>query len=88
MTQPDTYSTQAQRLWEMTQTDWHISMVLTLTEPVCSFVSIYSDDDDLPSLRDFIGTDDANESIQKACDYMLENLGKFYAEHPDKNPPQ
>lgn len=86
MPQPEAYAAAASRLWELTLTDWHVRLDLTLTEPVCAFVSIVSDDSSLPKLDGFIGTGDANESIQMACEHMLKNLETFYSEHPNKRP--
>jgi hypothetical protein len=68
------YDAAAQKLWDITQTDWHVRVGLTLTEPVCAFVDIYSDDDDLPHIDGVIGTGDANESIKIACELMLKRL--------------
>lgn len=84
MSQPEAYSGQAQRLWDATGVDWHISMSLTLTEPVCAFVTIYSDDGDMPHVDGFIGNADANDSIRLACEHILKNLETFFAEFPDK----
>jgi hypothetical protein len=86
MPQPEAYASVADRLWEFTQTDWHVCLGLTLTEPVCAIVDLQSDDDDLPILKGFIGNGDANESIRLAGEYMLKNLEAFYSENPAKRP--
>ncbi len=80
------YDDVVDQLWEKTKTDWHVRLSNVLTEPTCAYVDLYSDDDDLPQLKGFIGDADANNSIKTACEYMLRNLDTFYAEHPEKLP--
>ena len=42
------------QLWDKTGADWHAEFSVVMTEPTCAVVSIYSDDDHLPSVRGYI----------------------------------
>jgi hypothetical protein len=68
------YEELANQLWERTETDWHVVVFHTLTEPTCAMVNICSDDDELPSIHGVIGTGDVEESIAKACEMIIEKL--------------
>ena len=85
-TEKPAYDNVASELWDLTKTDWHVTLYHCLTEPVCSYVDLVSDYEELPKLIGFIGVYDANESIRKACEYHIKNLEKFYAENPSKKP--
>lgn len=76
MSLPDVpYGDAATRLWEETETDWFVTVSLTLTEPVCAIVNIEPDDGSpLPALNGFIGGYDINKSVQDACEYLLRNI--------------
>lgn len=62
------------RLWELTLTDWNVSVSTIMTEPVCATVSIWSDNPILPRLDGFIGTSGLDESARLAGEYLLRNL--------------
>lgn len=68
------YDKYSGKLWDKTHTDWNVEVSHTLTEPVCAYVTLYSDDPNLPRLDNFIGCYDVNESISLACDHMLKLL--------------
>lgn len=70
------YEKYAGKLWAQTESDWHVYISHTLTEPVCCYVTLYSDDPNLPRLDNFIGIGDVNESIANACKHILKLLKK------------
>ncbi len=73
------YTDAATELWNLTKVDWYVTVEHILTEPVRAEVSLHSDDEGLPTLSNFIGTYDVNESIRLACEYHLETLRKHSA---------
>jgi hypothetical protein len=70
------YNEAAEALWDLTQTDWHVSVEYIITEPTCAYVSLRADDEKMPKLSNFIGTGDINESVKLACEYHLQTLRK------------
>jgi hypothetical protein len=75
MTPEPKYGDLAIKLWDVTHTDWHVSIEHVLTEPVCCSVSLTPDDDKWQKLDGFIGTYDVNESIANAIEHLLPKLG-------------
>lgn len=74
------YGEAATKLWEETETDWFVTVSLTITEPVCAIVNIEPDDGSpLPKLEGFIGGYDINESVHRACEYLLRNIATYKA---------
>jgi hypothetical protein len=71
------YASYATQLWELTQTDWHIEICLCLTEPTCAVVNLISEDESLPKLIGFFGTDDLNKTCILACQEIIRQLKKI-----------
>jgi hypothetical protein len=73
------YDDAASALWDLTQTDWYVTVEHIITEPTCAYVSLRADDEAMPTLTNFIGTGDINDSVRRACEYHLETLRKHLA---------
>jgi len=67
------YDDSADELWELTETDWAVSLSSLLTDPACFVVSLWPDEknSNWPRITDMVGTGDANETIRLACDKMV-----------------
>ena len=74
MTHRTIYDAAASALWRQTETDWHAEVSLVLTEPVCAVVTLTPEDASFVGIKDFLGNDDANDSIRLACEHVLAKL--------------
>ena len=68
------YDEAVSALWAETKTDWSLELRTTLTEPVCCIVSLTPENDEFPTITDFIGVGDMAESVLLACCEVLKRL--------------
>ena len=74
------YDKAADELWRLTLCDWHVSVNLILTEPVCAVVTLTPDYEDMwPSFSGFLGTHDLNKSCQLAIEHALVTIREVAA---------